>query len=410
MLKRLLINNKELIKYVALSYFDKAIIFLVPLAVLFLFKEKAVYVELEYIYSIVIICVPILGLGLPGYFFFNYRKTKLKREAIVKILKSFHASYIGLFVIALILVLFHYVIYPFEKHIILIVVRALFILTVTFLASFYRLIDKAHKALFITLSSNFISILFLFGFYVLDKDFELWVVFIGQILFILFYFIKISYRVIHKYKTYLFNTIFNTLKNSIFFSWPSIIQVFIMMFIANYGKINAIDNMSLNNGVLLSFVMRVSMVIHLSHASIHAFILKDVYMSKGIRVISKRSLYKYLSFLFFPVAFVSIVLFIYFYFDQTIYDTNALVYVVSFIVAYTIFWCIYTYFEMYYSRENKNIIKLYLAIGNGMIFMVLLNFLPWNFLEKITFTMFTSTTITLLISLFVFKKRGYILK
>ena len=183
-----------------------------------------------------------------------------------------------------------------------------------------------------------------------------------------------------------------------------------MMFIANYGKINAIDNMSLNNGVLLSFVMRVSMVIHLSHASIHAFILKDVYMSKGIRVISKRSLYKYLSFLFFPVAFVSIVLFIYFYFDQTIYDTNALVYVVSFIVAYTIFWCIYTYFEMYYSRENKNIIKLYLAIGNGMIFMVLLNFLPWNFLEKITFTMFTSTTITLLISLFVFKKRGYILK
>ena len=410
MVKRLLINNKELIKYVALSYFDKAIIFLVPLAVLFLFKEKAVYVELEYIYSIVIICVPILGLGLPGYFFFNYRKTKLKREAIVKILKSFHASYIGLFVIALILVLFHYMIYPFEKHIILIVVRALFILTVTFLASFYRLIDKAHKALFITLSSNFISILFLFGFYVLDKDFELWVVFIGQILFILFYFIKISYRVIHKYKTYLFNTIFNTLKNSIFFSWPSIIQVFIMMFIANYGKINAIDNMSLNNGVLLSFVMRVSMVIHLSHASIHAFILKDVYMSKGIRVISKRSLYKYLSFLFFPVAFVSIVLFIYFYFDQTIYDTNALVYVVSFIVAYTIFWCIYTYFEMYYSRENKNIIKLYLAIGNGMIFMVLLNFLPWNFLEKITFTMFTSTTITLLISLFVFKKRGYILK
>ena len=76
-------------------------------------------------------------------------------------------------------------IYPFEKHIILIVVRALFILTVTFLASFYRLIDKAHKALFITLSSNFISILFLFGFYILDKDFELWVVFIGQILFIL---------------------------------------------------------------------------------------------------------------------------------------------------------------------------------------------------------------------------------
>ena len=215
MLKRLLINNKELIKYVALSYFDKAIIFLVPLAVLFLFKEKAVYVELEYIYSIVIICVPILGLGLPGYFFFNYRKTKLKREAIVKILKSFHALYIGLFVIALILVLFHYVIYPFEKHIILIVVRALFILTVTFLASFYRLIDKAHKALFITLSSNFISILFLFGFYILDKDFELWVVFIGQILFILFYFIKISYRIIYKYKTYLFNTIFNTLKKII---------------------------------------------------------------------------------------------------------------------------------------------------------------------------------------------------
>ena len=410
MLKRLLINNKELIKYVALSYFDKAIIFLVPLAVLFLFKEKAVYVELEYIYSIVIICVPILGLGLPGYFFFNYRKTKLKREAIVKILKSFHASYIGLFVIALILVLFHYMIYPFEKHIILIVVRTLFILTFSFFSSFYRLLDKAHKALFITLSSNFISILFLLGFYVLDKDFELWVVFIGQILFILFYFIKISYRIIYKYKTYLFNTIFNTLKNSIFFSWPSIIQVFIMMFIANYGKINAIDNMSLNNGVLLSFVIRMSMIIQLSHSSVLAFLSKEIYISKGLRVISKKSLYKYLSFLFAPVMLVSILLFLYFYFDQTEYDTNALAFVVLFIVAYTIFWCIYSYFEIYFSRENKNIIKLYLALANGLIFIILLNFLPWNFLEKITFTMFTSTTITLLISLFVLKKRGYILK
>jgi hypothetical protein len=410
MIKKILNNNRELIRYVALSYFDKAIIFLVPLTVLFLFKEKAVYVELEYIYSIVIVCVPVLGLGLPGYFFFNYRKVKFKREAIIKIMRSFHVLYICLFVLGLLVIFVHYIVYSFEKHIFLIVARTLFILTVTFLSSFYRLIDKAHKALFITLASNFGSLLLLLFFYFLDIDFELWIVFIGQILFVSFYFIKISFRVIYKYKTYLINTISNSLKNSILFSWPSIIQVFIMMLIANYGKINAIDNMSLNNGVLLSFVMRVSMVIQLSHSAVLAFLSKEIYISEGLRVISKKSLYKYLSFLFVPIVLVCFLLYVSLYFDKTVYDTDALMYVVISIVLYTVIWCIYSYFEMYFSRENKNIIKLYLALGNGIIFITLLNILPWSFLERITFTMFISTSITLLISLYILKKRDYILK
>ena len=183
-----------------------------------------------------------------------------------------------------------------------------------------------------------------------------------------------------------------------------------MMFIANYGKINAIDSMSLNNGVLLSFVMRMSMIIQLSHSAVLAFLSKEVYVSKGTRVISKKSLYKYLSFLFAPFVFVSISLFLYFYFDKTIYDTNKLEYVVTFIVLYTLFWCIYSYFEMYFSRENKNIIKLYLALGNGLLFILLLNILPLNFLERVTFAMFVSATMTLLTCLIVLKKRRYILK
>lgn len=384
------------------------VIFLLPLIVLSLFKDKSVYVNIEYIYSLVVVVVPFLDLGLSGYFFYAYRNNDSFRKVIADVIKLFHIIYIGAFVLGVALIFFHFFIFPFEKHIIYIVFRSIFILTFTFLTSYYRLVNKPQKALFVTLSANFISLSFLLVFFLMGEGFSLWFIFIGQIIFCVFYFFKVLYRVITKWvKTYQPFSKFELIKKSILFSWPNIIQVFILMYIANYGKINAIENMSVDNGVLLSLSQRFSMLIQLTHSAILGFLMKDIFVKGDVLSIKKSILFKYLFLLFSAVIAVAVVVIGYFYMFGNSYDVGFLLLNISLIVGYTFLWCVYSYFEVYYSRENKNTIKMYLAIINGIIFITIFNLLPYDYIVRITLSMFVSTLITLLISIIILKKRNY---
>jgi hypothetical protein len=384
------------------------VIFLLPLIVLSLFKDKSVYVNIEYIYSLVVIIVPFLDLGLSGYFFYAYRNNDSFRKVIADVIKLFHVIYLGVFSLGFFLILIHYFVFPFEEHIVYVVFRSIFILTFTFLTSYYRLVNKPQKALFVTLSANFISLSFLLVFFFLGEDFNLWFIFIGQIIFCVFYFFKVLIRVITKWvKTYQPFSKLGLIKKSVLFSWPNIIQVFILMYIANYGKINAIENMSVDNAVLLSLSQRFSMLIQLTHSAILGFLMKDIFVKGDVLSIKKSILFKYLFLLFSAVIAVAVVVIGYFYIFGNSYDIGFLLLNISLIVGYTFLWCVYSYFEVYYSRENKNTIKMYLAIINGIIFITIFNLLPYDYIVRITLSMFVSTLITLLISIIILKKRKY---
>lgn len=392
----------------ALSYFDKAVIFLLPILVLQLFKDQTVYLSIEYIYSVTIVVIPFLDLGLAGYFYYIYRNKEDKQAILKKVLRIFHLLYGVLFIIGILLVAIHYFIFPFDDYIIYIVSRALFLCAFAFLSSYYRLINKPHLALVVTISANVISLIVLFLYVLLGMQFELWIIFIGQILFCIIYFTKIISKVISKWHLeYRELDIVKLIKDSLAFSWPTILQAFIMMYIANFGKINALDKMSLDDGVLLSLTQRFSMIIFLTHSSLLAFFVKELYTIDDLFHIKKKLLFKYLSMLMTSVALVAVVSALYLFLNKENLDLGRAATISSLIIIYTLMSCILAYLEMHYGRENKNIIKLYIAVFLGAVFMLLLYMINLDFLEKITLSMFVSTFAALLLSVFILYKRNY---
>jgi O-antigen/teichoic acid export membrane protein len=409
-LKKIYKNNKSLLGFVGLSYFDKLVIFILPLAVLSLFEDKTVYIRIEYIYSIVVVFIPFLDFGLGGYFFYAIRNEGNAKKVVVDILKIFHLLYLFVFLVGLCLIAINYIIHPFEEYIIYIVFRALFILTCTFLTSYYRLVNKPQKALYITISANAISLFFIFFYFFSELEFNLWLVFIGQILFCLVYFFKTLKRVAFNWlKSYKTLEIVSIIRKSVLFSWPTIIQVFILMYVGNYGKINAFEKLSVDEGVLLSLAQRFSMLIHLTHGAILGFMMKDLFVSGDLFTIQKGVFMKYLGLLFPSVCSVVLIIIGYVLFFKNNYELIFLIQITSLIIGYTFFWCVFSYFEIYYSRENKNIIKLYLGLVNGASFVLIFNLLNLGYLERITLSMFASSLLTLIISLITLKKRGYVL-
>lgn len=399
-------NNKMLFRFMALSYLDKAIIFLLPLLVFQFFKDQLVYVSIEYIYSITTVIIPLIDLGLSGYFFYAYRNSKDQEATLKAFVNSFQRLYLLISCLGLCFIAVNYYGFEYEPFIVFIVSRLLFVLATVFFASYYRLTNRPEKAVYITLFSNVLSLIFLFAYFFSGLEFSLWLIFIGQILFAIFYFLKCVLDVFFKrHEGFDHSKLKKLVINALLFSWPSIIQVFIMMYIANYGKINALTKMSLDHGVLLSLVQRFSMLIFLTHSSIWAFIVKDIYVEKNLFVIERKMLYKYLVFLTLASVFVIIVnqlFLVYNYVDLLRAST-----VSALIIGQTFFACIHAYLEMHYGRENKNIIRLYLAIFSGTVFIVLLMVLNMNFLERISIAMFVSTFATLLLSIFVLYRRNY---
>ncbi|OBQ54934.1 hypothetical protein VQ01_09310 [Tamlana sp. s12] len=390
----------------ALSYLDKAIIFLLPLLVFQFFQDQKVYVSIEYIYSVTTVIIPLIDLGLSGYFFYAYRNSENRNVIISFFIKCFQRLYLVISCVGLVFITIHYFGFGFEPLIVFIVARLLFVLATAFFASYYRLTNKPEKAVYITLFSNILSLSFLLAYFVSGLQFSLWLVFIGQILFSTLYFLKsiidVFFRGNQGIET---NEIKSIFLKALMFSWPSIIQVFVAMGITNFGKINMFTKMNLEDGVLLSLIQRFSMIIFLTHSSVWAFILKDLYVDKNLLTINKHLFYKYLMFLLLAFGIVLFVTEIYILKNYiNVFRTSC---IALLIIGQTFFACIFAYLEMYYGRENKNIIKLYLALFNALVFLFVLMAFNLDFLERISLAMFISTFTSLLLSVFVLYKRNY---
>lgn len=392
----------------ALSYLDKAVIFLLPIIVLFFFRDKTVYVSIEYIYSITIVLIPLIDVGLSTYFFYQYRNSDDHNKTVETFKKVFQRLYLVISFLGLFAILLNLFVFEYEKFIVFIVFRILFVLVTTFLASYYRLINKPEKVVLITIVSNFISLSFLLFYFFFDYDFSLWLIFAGQILFSLFYFFK-SFNLVFlvKQSTVSFNKIKTVLKGSVMFSWPTIIQIFLIMYITNYGKIHALTNMPIEDGVLLSLIQRFSMVIFLTHSSLLAYMVKSIYIEKNILGINKKILFKYLGLLIMTMIIVMLISGIYLVYNYDQDNVQRPIFIATLIIVQTFMSCVYAYLELNYGRENKNIIKLYLAIFGAVLFFSLLMFLKIDFLEKIAIAMFISTFASLLLSVTILYKRNY---
>jgi len=198
-----------------------------------------------------------------------------------------------------------------------------------------------------------------------------------------------------------------TIIESLKFSWPSMVQVCLMVFMANYGKLNALDKLSNGDAVFLGYTLRFCMIMQLAHASLVGFYAKTILTGEDQMKISAKILKLYTGILFLSCVFVvSMMLFyqIYVIHEYNWGDKFLLVILFS---LYTLFWCFYSYLEMYYARINRNRIKLYLTFVILVIFIIAIEFLQFNLLQNIALAMFLSILGGLMVNIWVLKRMKF---
>jgi len=68
--------------YTALNFLDKLLNFGIPLLVLYVFSDRGLYNEIEYIYSLALVATTAVELGVRNYFLYAYRMAA-ERERLV---------------------------------------------------------------------------------------------------------------------------------------------------------------------------------------------------------------------------------------------------------------------------------------------------------------------------------------
>jgi hypothetical protein len=404
----LLKNNRQLLFFTFFNLLDKAIIVLLPFVVLNLFEEQEKYIQLEYIISTVNIIATISDLGLNGYMFFLYQQSVNKTDAIKTSRQISEVIFILLLIIGACIFIFHIYIQPLHFLILFIIIRALFNYITTFLTSYFRLIDKPVQVLYISLTVNVCSLLLLMGFFAYEQPLTLWLIFIPQLALTLYYLVRVVATLDRSSLS--FRASVNTILKSLEFSWPSIIQVFLMVYMANYGKVNALDKLPKEDAVFLGYSLRFSMLIQLAHASLVGFYAKSILAGEDLLNISTEIMKLYAGTLIFTVIVVVSGTFIYQAYFVGEENLNERLLLIVLLSMYTLLWCFYSYLEMYYARINMNRIKMYLTFAILFVFIVALKFLPFELLRNIAYAMFFSILVGLIANILVLKKLNFRLR
>jgi hypothetical protein len=398
----LLKSNRHLLFFTFFNLLDKAIIVLLPFVVLNLFHEQEKYIQLEYIISTVNIIATVSDLGLNGYLFFLYQQSVNKTDALGTGRQISEVIFMLLVLVGAGVILFHSFVSPLHFLVLFIVIRALFNYLITFLTSYFRLVDKPVRVLYISLMVNVSSLLLLMGFFAYGQPVTLWLIFTPQLLFTLYFMGRIAST--FDYSTFSLRSTFQVILKALEFSWPSIIQVFLMVYMANYGKVNALDKLPKEDAVFLGYSLRFCMLIQLAHASLVGFYSKSILAGEDLFNISAEIMKLYAVTLIVTAMFVISAMFVYQAYIIQQDDLNGRIVLMVLFSMYTLLWCFYSYLEMYFARINRNRIKLYLTFVILFVFVLTLKFLPFELVHNIAWAMFTSIFAGLIGNILVLKR------
>lgn len=352
-------ENKSLLWFTMLSYIDKGLAFVLPLSVLYIYKDKDTYNNLEYAYSIANIAVYLFSVG-SMYAFYGYKEAKNKRNYV-----SDYLSISGLSIICVsIISLFIAIIQPeIGKEIsfvvfLLISARIILLLFISFLSVYYRLIDKPSEILLYSITINIVILvlLFIFSFFELNLLYSFALPeFVIPLLFCLLW-SKNSVN-LHYIQTYY--------KKAIKYAWPLILNSLLGLGVTNFGKIYAFNYMSSDEMYIFSYTMRISLVIGMAHTSIVAFYSKKIYTNSFSFMIAL----KYVLFLL-TSALVSFT--IIFILNNLLPQKLPIDLTMFTIFAYNILFYAGSFCEAFYGRDNKNSDVLYISVVSFFVFAFLI--------------------------------------
>jgi hypothetical protein len=384
-------SKKDLVNYFVLTYLDKIISFTLPLAILFIIKDKALYNYVEVVFSYSVLALTIIELGFSNYLFFGYKHAEKKEDFVAKAQVYFKFTLL-VYVILGILggIYFKF----FEPQLLLffvmITIRTLFTFYVNFYSGIYRLQDIPSRVYLVTITLNMTSVALLVTAAYFSWKEELLYFFTPPLVFLLFVLLVYLFTRLRQLDL---GGFYRFLKKAITYSWPIILNVLAMNFMNNYAKIYAFGNLSEQEMVQISYIMRIGLIIQLTHTSFLSFYSKmlfmDVKQKFNFHIFKQYNLIIFLSILMvFTIAAITNFLF------------SSLVYIpmnmstVLFIL-YIVLWCYIAYLELYFGVLNANRKILMYSIIASIVYISLLKLSSNITLFKLSFFMIISAVINL---------------
>ncbi|RKX28703.1 MAG: hypothetical protein DRP47_03645 [Candidatus Zixiibacteriota bacterium] len=398
----LLSRYRGLINYTILNYLDKFLTFSVPLLVLYLLRDRALYNEIEYIYSIAAIVSIVIELGVRNYFLYAYKEETEREVLVEKVRSCFLLQFVIYISLSIVLLGLTYLIgQDFRIVFLCITIRALFMYFISFFTIYYRLIDRPSFVFAFSISVNMLTILVVLAFKGISIELPLIYFFLGQIMLVgatlLFY-------VQHKNKVS-FSVLSAYVKEALIFAWPIILNVFLFMFVSNYGKVYARNYLSEDRMFHISFIQRIALVIQLAHTSAVGYLSKRIFVEKGNSIS-----YKILG-LYSVMMALSVIGILGLLFGMRILDLKQAVpidLITVLIIVYTLAWCYGAYFEMYINKMNKNRYILFFSGVSALIFISIVNLVSLEPLLRISLGMAASMICSLfmIVTFIMRKSRG----
>ncbi|MEQ1586315.1 MAG: hypothetical protein ABL895_10575 [Cyclobacteriaceae bacterium] len=193
-------------------------------------------------------------------------------------------------------------------------------------------------------------------------------------------------------------------KNALTFSWPIILNLLAMSFINNYAKIYAYGHLSESEMVQISYIMRIGLIIQLSHTAYASYFSKSLFMDISKRFNVKIFKQYSLVILFSILIVVVLIHFTNFLFDSYIQIPFNLSTV--FFILYIVLWCFIGYLELYFGVMNKNRLILYYSIISSVVYVMLLKVFGDVDLLQLSIIMVVAGLLNIVLVLFGLRKLG----
>lgn len=346
-IKDVLKSNKDLFLFFILTYIDKGLYFILPMAVLSLTKDSIIYNKVEYICSISNIIVPFASF-VSCYSLFGYKEADDKNKFIDDY--RFYSSIVTLMGGLICLVISNLLLFAgiksLESITFYLTIRTMFYVFIKHINYYYRLKDTPIKSLLYSIFVNLFSLTALVICYLGHKNkFVIGCFFVPELSVIFFEIYCIIHQRKKKHSMLGFGKF---ILSSMKFAWPIVINSTVVAFVANYGKVYAYNFLTNFEMYELSFLLRIVMIIEMAHASLIAFFSKEVYL-KGF---TKKFIITYTTIIIFVVIGVTGVMYLYnlFFTDQSIPLDGTFI----LIITYSLLHMVGAVIEMDYGRHNKN--------------------------------------------------------
>jgi hypothetical protein len=394
-------NQAGLLKYAACNYVDKFLTFAVPLLVLYVFRDKSTYNEIEYIYSIAAVISIVIDVGMSTYFFYAYRDASDRERLIMEMESSFLLQFALYAVLGGALAVILAMAGTISGTLYLFVAaRALTSMFLAFYTVYYRLVDRPARVFLISISVNVGTVIAIVSAGTALGSVSIWSVFVSQMALIV---LAVVYFSVRKNKVPV-AVLVQMLSKAMRFAWPVMLNLFLFMFVANYGKVYARNFLPSEDMFHISFVQRISLIIQLAHASAVGYLAKRIFVERAGQI-NPRVILLYSMMIAGGVVMVLSALIVTAYLPVNM--SVGLDAVTVLMILYTVVWCYAAFFELYVNRMNKNVFILLFSLVSAAVFVGFLNFGFGSPLINISVAMLVSMTCNLALTVwYVFRQKG----